>query len=1024
MRLLTLEMMKFGPYKNRTVIDFEDIGTGLLLLSGDTGAGKTMIFDAITYALFGKTSGGNRSPESLTCNLPGATADDKRPYVDLRFEHEGRTYRVIRHLSYQRDGNKTAKSPDAVIESDGKMLADKPRTVYEKVKEILNIDEDQWRQIAMLPQGQFMQLLDAKGNKRSEILRKIFNTDRFRLFQQRLAEMHDHAKAELKDHAVRLEAMVEDLTIPEDEDVDRSDFRAVVDLVGELCDYNESTMSVLKEKESKCQTEYDDAVRLEHEGKAVVENDRLLKEARARMESLEKEASAIEEARVLMDRLSDSQQAFSHYDAVRRLDAEVRERESCVSDYDKELAELHQREVALVPRIRGLGDMESRIDSLRIESDRMDRALSDLDRKVALESQRESELSKMASLESESESLNERYDSMSVELDGLRATASSKEGHVARLESARESLRSVEAELREFDRRKEDHDEMLELESQLRSGRANLDSTSSRCMDADHAVSVAEDLFLRSQAGLLARGLEDGRPCPVCGSVHHPSVAVAPDDVPDEDTLESLRSDRDDLHRKRMELTESCSSLTSKVDMLRDSLREYIGTDEGDIGEALYRMHDALESRHREVESTISDISSKVAEADSAQSKSEALVQEMRSMEERYESLESEISGSRSIIDGIEGQIEAITASIGDVDRASVEQSMDVTRREIATLEDEVRAIRAEDEEVTRMMDVSHAARETELGNLHRSISDRDRSAEDLECELIRIGISMEDLEAMRGQDLNALIGKVSGFDREMHSCSAEVERLSKEMEGKVPRPIEELEATKKDAKAALDEVKDRISGLDATIKRNRAGMERMSTLLDRFDEVNRRCGDLQVMSQVAEGKMNETDKISFEMYAQRAFFDTVLDRANSRLGVMSGNRYRLVQNEDKVTRTSNDALDIRIMDNYNGKVREVGSLSGGESFQTALSLALGLSDTVQASAGGSYVEALFVDEGFGSLDGDSLAQAMRVLEDLSESDILVGIISHVDALEERIPKQVHVSCDKVDGSRLKLIMD
>jgi exonuclease SbcC len=271
--------------------------------------------------------------------------------------------------------------------------------------------------------------------------------------------------------------------------------------------------------------------------------------------------------------------------------------------------------------------------------------------------------------------------------------------------------------------------------------------------------------------------------------------------------------------------------------------------------------------------------------------------------------------------------------------------------------------------------------------------------------------------------DIVSINKEISDYDASMTECKTNIGSLESDLEGKVIRTEEDLTASLEASKERMDSSSREIEDIRVRLSNNRGHLDTLSKELPEYDALRSRVNDLEVMSKVANGNMNQMQKTPFEVYAQKSYFDTVLDRANSRLGMMTSNRYLLKQVDNNTTNSKN-SMNLSVIDNYVGLERDVKSLSGGESFQTALALALGLSDAIQASAGGSYVEALFVDEGFGSLDGESLSQAIRVLEDLSGGDILVSIISHVDVLKERIPRQIHVSYDRYEGSSLRQILD
>jgi exonuclease SbcC len=372
---------------------------------------------------------------------------------------------------------------------------------------------------------------------------------------------------------------------------------------------------------------------------------------------------------------------------------------------------------------------------------------------------------------------------------------------------------------------------------------------------------------------------------------------------------------------------------------------------------------------------------------------------------------------------GKKGSLSTMEQSVTGLDEDALtsknEKLLDAER----ALAEEIKGIRERQSELEKDL----SAYETQVTSLQQSVNNQEvkeseTSSRFLE-ELERIGIDEDGLRGLEGVDIVSINKEISDYDASVTECKTNIGSLESDLEGKVIRTEEDLTASLEASKERMDSSSREIEDIRVRLSNNRGHLDTLSKELPEYDALRSRVNDLEVMSKVANGNMNQMQKTPFEVYAQKSYFDTVLDRANSRLGMMTSNRYLLKQVDNNTTNSKN-SMNLSVIDNYVGLERDVKSLSGGESFQTALALALGLSDAIQASAGGSYVEALFVDEGFGSLDGESLSQAIRVLEDLSGGDILVSIISHVDVLKERIPRQIHVSYDRYEGSSLRQILD
>ena len=1023
MRLLSLEMMKFGPYRKRTVIDFADIGNGLLLFSGDTGSGKTMIFDAITYALFGETSGDRRSEKALSCNLPGANTDRNRPYVTLRFEHEGNEYTVTRRPEYHRADNKNSNSAEAELSMGGKSLAGKTSDVTRSIERILNINASQWRQISMLPQGQFMKLLDANSEDRLKILRKIFDTDRFKSLQDKLSDMASESSNDLKAKEVQIDTIVGSLRLPEDIEVDPKDYHAVVSVLQSVCDDDRSRLESLKDTYEALKAEYEDAVNSKIEGMELLRKQGELARSTKRLEELDAVGERIDSLRRTRDLASSAVNAFSiraelrgYRDRLAKDRADLESNKVKLSEVKTSL-EQHRSEMDRIP------DMEARVNAIHVERERLKADLDTMKGIKAVRKEMERLEVDLNRLRGDHEKSVTSKDACQEELGRLNGIISTKSGLEQSLRMNKEAYDSATDDLSVCEGHISGYKGLCELEGELEVERSKLNEAQETYDSLAHEVVDAESLFFRSQAGLLASRLKPDEPCPVCGSIHHPDPAVMLEGAPDESMLEDLRNRRDDAGERRDLLSASFNELNNKAAVARGALLGYTGGDIQSLDVDLSSKKAELEERCRELKGICESDRNALDAVTKAEKEYAARQQELTCLDEGISSLEESIRDIDQNLAGKRGSLETMERSVTGLDEDDLGSRNEGLVEEEGYLVEQIEDIRDRRSELE--MDLS--AYGTKVSTLEQSVKDLEveesETSSRFRDELERIGIDEDGLTALEGVDIPSLNKEVSDHEASVTKCKADVDRLGSELEGKVIRTEEDLEASLESSKERMESSSKAIDDIRVRFTNNMDHLETLSKEVPVYDALRSRVDDLEVMSKVANGRMNQMQKMPFEAYAQKSYFDSVLDRANSRLAMMTGNRYHLKQVEN-ITKGSNKSMDLAVMDNYAGLEREVKSLSGGESFQTALALALGLSDAIQASAGGSYVEALFVDEGFGSLDGESLSQAIRVLEDISGGDILVGIISHVDVLKERIPRQVHVSYDRYDGSSLRKILD
>ena len=919
MRPLKLTLSAFGPYAGVMELDFETLGTGgLYLITGDTGAGKTTIFDAISFALFGEASGGNREPGMLRSKY----ADPATPTeVTLVFRYAGKEYAITRNPEYMRPKSKgkdkgeamTKQTAGATLSYPDGYLVTKPKEVNAAIREILGLDREQFAQVAMIAQGDFLKLLLADTKERQKIFRNIFHTNLYVELQDQLSKQANRVKYQWEDV--------------------RDSIRQYVD--GILCSED---------------SEHADMIRQAKEGSLPIE------EVLAALDALLESDTALRD--VLEGNLQETDAALEETVAL-LTKAEAREKTK------KDLAKAEEKEastkVLLQQSLDALEEEQAknpRQEQLSREITAIDLSLKDYDHLAELETALQSTNAKKSKAEEDSVAATESKSALLTEIEALK--------------EERKALENIGAEKEKLLRQKqEQHQKRTNLQkliadiAQYHTQQKNWETAQElylaayeKSSDLQQEYDAKNKAFLDEQAGIIAGRLEDGNPCPVCGSVHHPAPAVMADTAPTEAEVKKARKEYEKAAKETEKASAAAAKEKGKVSTQEEALRKQI--DEllhlQEIGAAEAVARDAVS----ELTDSIDELEIRIRQIAKDQDRKNLL-------EDLIPKKETDLSDAEELLTAAKEQLASAAASI-------------------QSLTEQIIALK---EKLT--FDSKSAA------TVHRKALDAERKAIQSALE------AAEKVYANCKDDLTSLTASAQELKKQLEE-SAEID-MQIQLEKK-DTLITQKASILKEQKA----VHTRITSNTSCRKNIRNKSAELSALEEKQKW-------LRALSDTANGTIKGKEKIMLETYIQTTYFDRIVARANVRLMKMTGGQYDLKRRKTADTMRGQTGLELDVIDHYNGTERSVKTLSGGESFKASLALALGLSDEVQMSTG-IQLDTLFVDEGFGSLDPESLNQAYNTLAGLTEGNRLVGIISHVAELKERIDKQIVVTKEKSDGSK------
>lgn len=768
MRPLVLTLSAFGPYAGEETIDFTRLGTkGLYLITGDTGAGKTTIFDAIVFALYGEASGEARGADMLRSKYAAA---DTPTYVRMMFAYRGAEYQITRNPEYQRpskkgEGYTTNKADAELIFPDGRIVT-KNRDVTRAAVELLGLDKNQFTQIAMIAQGDFLRLLYARTEDRSRIFREIFHTKAYQMLQERLKTDAGALRQECESLEKSIDQYLEGILCRE------ADFAAKMESV----------------RKNRRAIPTEDIVTL-IQGRIAEEEEQLAR-LQEQLEAYEKELEGINQ---VIGRANEQKKRRGELENAKRQFALL---EPSLALLKKQYAEKQQAFLAFEEERAGLE--KACQDSLEI-----------LERR-------------------------EKQEQMRIQVEQLRRDAAASEkayGQAALLHK----------------KAKEACDEM-------------------------------EQRYLDEQAGILAGHLEEGRPCPVCGSLTHPMPAAKKDGAPSKDTVDRAKREVEAANTKVHRASEEAGAVKGKLESAAQQYQAMLDAENDEGKEAALLRFTGKEEAEKALQEK---------ERESQRKK-----KELAGLEAAWREREKECQKYQNMLEMLEKQLKEGSETIPE-----------------------------------------------ELEEKRRALTEK------------------KQLAANEQQELHRCARTNAGIVRDIGE------------KGRQLRAVEE------------------------------------------------KWGLIGELAGTFNGSVAGKDKIMLETYVQMTYFDRMIGRANTRFMMMSGGQYELRRATAQNIK-SQSGLELDVVDHYNGTLRSVRTLSGGEAFLASLSMALGLSDEIQSAAGGIALDTMFVDEGFGYLDEEALTQAIHTLQGLAEGNRLVGIISHVESLKDKIERKIIVTKEKSGGSR------
>lgn len=1056
MKPIKLVISAIGPYADIIPeIDFtrfED--KGLFLITGDTGAGKTTIFDAICYALYGQTSGRYRKTGDLRSEYAG---DDVPSFVEFTFSHQGKMYRVRREPEYNRSKKRGAgiitEPEKASFQKEMNTPIEGVKQVNSAVKELLHIDYDQFKQIAMIAQGEFQQLLNAGTDDRTKILRTLFKTEGYKDIESRLntrlsqnKEDKERIEQSIIQHFNDIKCDESDELYDEFTDLHNQinagntilDINYLIEVTNKIIDSDELNCEKYKQQLKKSKDELD---KLNEKYNRANDNNKLINRCeQLKIEKQELDDRKKEIANIVIE-LNKQKNATRNikpqYDTCDNGEVQLKNiNDKIVKGKSDLLAAEEYLEKAK-------NDLESQ-ESKQVIAEELKRKVDKLDGEETKYQLKEQKLSELSKYETEIKDFNKKKNDLDKQEIDLDNRIQELKVVIADLEGSKDDLskfkvlndRFLELNKSICDIIQDQLPKRIRYKEELSKNQGLYKELSQEYDSAVEKYTLAERLMDRCRAGLLAEKLTEGIKCPVCGSTHHPELAILPDDSVSEEELNNLKNIMEKARNKKDEATNKAESSNATLKTLEEYLKESIikildneliayNTDNkslDDLTDDLHRAKELVERNMKENENIIRKLSSDNIRLEKAKidlnkaqdDEKNTITQHKQNLLSAKNDIEAKIKSNKDVVESI--------GELSFPDWKSAQNERNLAKKEIKEILENIKKAQENKQTAEKNVTKYKSSLDTLNGEYVRNKETYEQEKEKL-INLIKkyeFGSIEEAIPyIVPEKQINESEQYINEYNNNVAANEAQLKQAIEDTEGK---HLIDIQAIAEKLKRQNDEVEDLRRVLNTTDNRLRINKDKCSIISKKKAQYEKTSKEKDICNKlyslVRGGAGNY--KITLEQYVQIAGFDGIIAAANRRLVPMSDGQFELYRKTDDFGKQKNMVLALEVKDNNTGHTRPVGSLSGGESFKASLSLALGLSDTVSTNKGGIQMDALFVDEGFGTLDRKSMDSAMDVLIKLSGSNKLVGIISHREELMENIPQQIKVSKSK-SGSTISI---
>lgn len=1032
MRPVRLTMSAFGPFAKTIEIDFSRFRQGIFLISGETGAGKTTIFDGICFALYGEASGETRKTDMLRSDF---APEDEETGVWFSFQHREKQYEIRRNPAYirksKRGSGTTMQKAEAELYEEGNLLISGSREVTKKVEDILGISRNQYKQIAMIAQGEFLKLLNAPSKDRGEIFRKIFGTEILYRIQEELKHKHLEHKNQYKkieDHIFLLEGQAK--IGPEEEEYE--EYQEHLEQPYHGREFLEVLENCVERKQGMYDTISDEIRRLKKEAdrqniareqagdhnrrlEELEETDRELERLTGKKQQMEQMGEETDLAERILQRIVPLEEQLS------RKKEQIEESRKRIETCRKEKEEAWENQAQKEENYKKMMEREPELVSLRQQMEELKEQQEDYRQMEIIRTEagrfakeRDQCREQKEAVKKKQEILDKERNELEIFLDdhgNIRQILQEKREAELRKNQEMETWEKLQEKVKRWEKQAQEHKQYTEKFVQAQAKKDEAKKQYEECRNQYDA----------NQAGILAQNLRDGERCPVCGSVSHPHKArLIYTDVTQE-MLEEKEAGMHAVEEVYQKALEAAREALARKEELAADITQESDYEESSFKEIKKRLADcrkqaeAAKTAREEIQKQVLDLEKKTE-------RKKELEEEDSGLQEQYLKLRDQENTNDTEFRIREARYQQIRKKLLFDSFREAEEKRQQLEKEEAGLRQRIESFR-EEKEKAREQSIAAAEAEKEARKTkNQQEEERETLEKQLNLRTEEMGLTNKNAGRLTAQEIKKRRDDILEYQKQLHEKEETKKRLETRLKKREKEDISRFDEKIKQLSEKEVRLTERQKELWEEISINRQTARKLKEQLEESERVEQDYAVWKRLSDTANGEIAGKEKITFERFVQSAYLDWVLRAANVRLLKMSDERYQLVRKEEADRKNSQTGLDLEVLDQWTGKNRNVRSLSGGESFKAALSLALGLSDVIQSQKGGIQIDTIFIDEGFGTLDGESLARAMEIIQSLSaDGSKMVGIISHVEELKDQIDQKIQVTRGK-EGSQVNVV--